>query len=110
MSDGVITVTLVVGFAFIVIAGSRLGAGSHHALAGLFPARGSRDWPTGIQEADAPRFAVRHLDALRPGQPAVIATSGADDASLDAPRAELFDLGSRRLGAKASRASYRQGR
>ena len=64
MSDGVVSLSLVVGFGFILIAGSHLGAGS---LAGLFAARGVRDWPTGVQEGDAPRFAVRHLDGLRPG-------------------------------------------
>jgi hypothetical protein len=98
MPDGAITLTLVVGFAFILIAGSRLGAGSHQALAGLFPARGQRDWPTGVQEGDGPRFAVRHLDALRPGHPVVIATSQPEDGSAGSPRAEVLDLGSRRLG------------
>jgi len=97
MPDAVITLTLVIGFAFILVAGSRLGAGSHHALAGLFPGQGARDWPIGIQEADAPRFVVRHLDALRPGQPVVIATSRPNDGDVDVPRSELFDLGSRRL-------------
>ncbi|MFL5722704.1 MAG: hypothetical protein ACJ78H_04880 [Chloroflexota bacterium] len=110
MSDGVITLTVVIGFAFILVAGSRLGAGSHHALAGLFPARGGRDWPTGVQEEDGPRFVVRHLDGLRRGQPVVIATARPDEGAVDAPPAELFDLGSRRLGASASTPSYRQGR
>ena len=96
MSDGVVSLIVVVGFAFILIAGSHVGAGS---LAGLFAARGVRDWPTGIQEGDAPRFAVRHLDGLRPGQPAVISTSATDEDAVDGPRVELFDLGSRRLGA-----------
>jgi hypothetical protein len=100
MSDGVVPLTLIVGFAFIVIAGSRLGAGSHQALAGLFASAGRRDWPTGIQEPDAPRFAVRHLDGLRPGQPAVIATSRPDDGVGGDPPAELLDLGSRHLGAR----------
>ena len=99
MPDGVVSVTLVVGFGFILIAGSRLGAGSHHALAGLFAQHGVRDWPRGVQETDAPRFAVRHLDALRPGQATLIDTSTADEGAADGCRTELFDLGSRRLGA-----------
>ena len=66
-------------------------------FAGLFPSRGGRDWPTGVQEGDAPRFAVQHLDDLRPGQPAVIATFAISEGDLDGPRTELFDLGSRRL-------------
>ena len=89
MSDGVVYLTLVIGFGFILVAGSRLGAGTPGALAGLFAAHGQRDWPTGIQEGDAPRFAVGHLDNLRPELPVVIETSA---------RGEVVDLGSRRLG------------
>ena len=97
MSDGVVPLTLILGFGFILFAGSRLGAGSHQAFAGLFAARGGRDWPTGIQEGDAPRFAVRHLDGLRPGSPAVITTGVTTIDTDEAPRAELFDLGSRHI-------------
>ncbi|MFL5674362.1 MAG: hypothetical protein ACJ779_05115 [Chloroflexota bacterium] len=97
MSDAVIDITLVAGFAFIVVAGSRLGAGSHHALVGLFGGRGSRDWPTGVQEADAPRFAIGHLDGLRPGQPTLVAVSATEDERPGEPRAELIDLGCRRI-------------
>jgi hypothetical protein len=98
MSDEVVYLTLVAGFGFILVAGSRLGAGSPGALAGLFAPHGQRDWPTGVQEADAPRFAVRHLDDLRPGLPVVIATSTTQvDETPGFPDAEVLDLGSRRL-------------
>ncbi len=56
-----------VGLGFVQIVGSRSGERSSTAFAGLFPAQGRRDWPTGLQESDAPRFDVTHLDALRPG-------------------------------------------
>ena len=100
MSDGVTYLGVVVGFGFILIAGARLGAGSHHSLGGLFAGQRVRDWPTGVQEGDAPRFAVGHLDGLRPGHPVTLETSliRADD-PLDAPRVELIDLGIRRLDA-----------
>ena len=96
MSDGVVLITLIAGFGFILVAGDRLGAGSHHSFSGLFPSRGVADWPTGVQEGDAPRFQVRHLDHLRPGQPVVVSTSVVPD-SFDGPRAELLDLGTRHL-------------
>jgi hypothetical protein len=100
MSDGVVYITLVVGFGFVIVAGARLGAGSHSLLGGLFPASGVRDWPMGVQEADAPRFAVAHLDGLRPDHPVTVdvAPISADD-PVDAPRIEVIDLGFRRLDA-----------
>ena len=58
---------LVVGVGFVLVVGGRIGEGSPTVLAGLFPAHGVRDWPTGVQESDVPRFDVTHLDALRPG-------------------------------------------
>ena len=35
-------------------------------MTGLFPQNDKRDWPHGVQETDVPRFAVEHLDSLRP--------------------------------------------
>jgi hypothetical protein len=100
MSDGVTYLGLVVGFGFILVAGWRLGAGSRDVLAGLFPAHGVRDWPTGVQEGDTPRFAIGHLDGLRP-VPAILRDGS--PARLGEPfdllLPELVDLGSRRLGA-----------
>jgi hypothetical protein len=94
VSDGVTYLALAIGFAFILVAGARLGAGSHHALAGLFPARGVRDWPTGVQEGDAPRFAVFHLDALRPDTPVRLEVGATDDD--EGTRPEMIELASRR--------------
>ena len=59
---------LIGGFAFLLVAGALLGAGTENSLTGLFAQNGRRDWPQGVQETDVPRFAVEHLDALRPGQ------------------------------------------
>jgi len=36
-------------------------------FSGMFAAPGRSDWPSGVQEADAPRFAVDHAASLRPG-------------------------------------------
>jgi hypothetical protein len=98
MSDGVVAITAIAGIGFILVAGAHLGSGSTQAFTGLFAQQGVRDWPMGVQEADAPRFAVAHLDDLRPGQPEMITTSAIDD-DVDGPSAELFDLGSHHLDA-----------
>ena len=57
---------LIAGFVFLFVVGALLGAGTDASLTGLFPQNGERDWPQGVQETDVPRFAVEHLDALRP--------------------------------------------
>ena len=72
MFDGLTVIGLVLGFGFLIVAGARLSAGSHLSLAGLFPAHGVRDWPVGLQEPDAPRFDVAHLDGLRPARTVVL--------------------------------------
>lgn len=59
---------LIAGFAFLFAAGALLGAGSETSLTGLFPQNDRRDWPRRVQETDVPRFAVEHLDALRPAR------------------------------------------
>jgi hypothetical protein len=59
-----------VGFGLVTLAGAWLCEGSALDFSGLFPAQGRSDWPTGVQEGDAPRFAVEHVDALRPIHPA----------------------------------------
>jgi hypothetical protein len=69
MPDGVTYVALFLAFGFVLIAGLRLSPGSPTILGGIFPPHAVRDWPLGVQEPDAPRFAVAHLDGLRPGGP-----------------------------------------
>ena len=87
MSDGLAFVAMIVGFALVIVAGAKLGAGSHTALAGMFATQGARDWPTGVQEADAPRF-----DFAGPSAPLTPA-SPAGDLAVDAlPVPEIEDL------------------
>jgi hypothetical protein len=93
MTDGLTVIWLIIGFGFLVVAGARLGAGSHTSLTGLFPPRGARDWPTGVQEPDAPRFEVSHLDGLRPRREGGIRTSVVDVVPLP----EIVELGARRI-------------
>ena len=65
MLDVTTILWLMAGFSFVIVAGALLGAGSHVSLTGMFPPRGTNDWPRGVQETDVPRFQVEHLDALR---------------------------------------------
>ena len=59
---------LIGGFGFLFAAAALLRAGSDTSLSGLFAHNDRRDWPRGVQEMDVPRFAVEHLDALRPSR------------------------------------------
>ena len=70
MLDITTIVWLIAGFGFLLVVGALLGAGTDSSLSGLFPQNGRRDWPQGVQETDVPRFAVEHLDALRPARAA----------------------------------------
>jgi hypothetical protein len=71
MPDGLAFVSMILGFAFVTVVGAKLGAGSHTALVGLFPTQGARDWPSGVQEADAPRFVIAPpSDRTTPAGPA----------------------------------------
>ena len=65
MADGLTFLSAIVGFGLVIAAGAKLGAGSH-ALSGLFAAQGARDWPTGVQEPDAPHFNLVHSTAVTP--------------------------------------------
>jgi hypothetical protein len=60
---------LLAGFGFLFAAAALAGAGTDPFLTGLFPQNDKHDWPRGVQETDVPRFAVEHLDALRPARP-----------------------------------------
>ncbi len=81
MSDDATFLAFILGFGFILVAGARLGPSTPTLLGGLFPPPAGRDWPTGIQEPDAPRFAVAHLDALRPSVEAPPTTVAVDPVS-----------------------------
>jgi hypothetical protein len=60
---------LLAGFGFLFGAAALAGMGTDPFLTGLFPQNDTRDWPHGVQETDVPRFAVEHLDTLRPLAP-----------------------------------------
>ena len=91
MTDTAIVLTVILGFALIVVGASRLGAGTTLSFQGLWGPSGVRDWPHGVQEGDAPRFAVTHLDDLRPGTQAAIEPIAADEDG-DEPRPEMVEL------------------
>ena len=59
----------------MLVTGALLGAGTESSLVGLFPQSAARDWPHGVQETDVPRFAVEHLDSLRPARSANVEPS-----------------------------------
>jgi hypothetical protein len=63
--DALRIVLVLLGFGAIALAGARLGAGSTEAIIGLFSRADRLGWPRGVQEPDAPRFA---LDRLGPGR------------------------------------------
>lgn len=87
MPDGLTFISVILGFGFVVVAGAKLGAGSHTGLVGLFSTHEARDWPIGVQEADAPRFVF----ARPPTQPARASGTG-DGLAGDAPAAEIEEL------------------
>jgi hypothetical protein len=86
MPDGIVLPVLALGFGFVLIAGSWLTNGSTDLMAGLFASQAVRDWPPGVQEPDAPRFDVAHVDAIRsPATPP-------DDDPIELPEiVEVFD-------------------
>ncbi len=84
MADDLAFISMVIGFASVIVAGAKLGAGSLGSLAGLFPSHGGRDWPIGVQERDAPRFVF----APRPATP----IAGSEHVSPPSPRFATVDL------------------
>jgi hypothetical protein len=56
MVDGPTLFTAILGLGITLFACWMLGVGAPGALSGLFASQGARDWPTGVQEADAPHF------------------------------------------------------
>ncbi len=86
MADDLTLISAIIGFGLVIAAGARLGAGSQ-ALSGLFAAQGARDWPTGVQEPDAPHFTLVHPTGDAPG-----ASNPCDD-PVDVPTwARIEDL------------------
>jgi len=91
--QGLLTMALVAaGFASVIVAGAWLGAGTHQSLAGLFPAQAPRSWPHGVQEPDAPHFALDHAEALRPGTVGAWPVSPFDDDAEPGPVPEIVEL------------------
>ena len=87
MADGPTFISAIVGFGIVIVAGAMLGAGSPNVLTGLFAAQGARDWPTGVQEEDAPHFDFTHH------RDPTAATSTAGQLLADDPSwAEVEDL------------------
>jgi hypothetical protein len=58
---------LIAGVAFLFVAAAVVRSATNDGLDGLFAKSGHGDWPRGVQESDVPRFAIEHLDGLRPG-------------------------------------------
>ena len=77
----------IVGFGLVIVAGARFGAGSLSSLGGLFATHGARDWPTGVQEGDAPRFVF-----TRPAGRTTEASQADDLPADEAPACEIDDL------------------
>jgi hypothetical protein len=69
MLDIITIAWLTAGIGFLLVIRTVLDAAPDASLTG-FPENGVRDWPHGVQEMDVPRFAVEHLDALRPARAA----------------------------------------
>ncbi len=87
MPDGLTFISVIFGFGLVIVAGAKFGAGSLSALGGLFVTHGARDWPTGVQEGDAPRFVFT--------RPAGRPTDGVQAGHLPAdaaPACEINDL------------------
>ncbi len=59
MPDIITVLSLVAGFAFIIVVGAKLGAGSTDSVIGLFRFEAMPPRPHGVQESDLPRFVFR---------------------------------------------------
>ena len=98
MSDPFPILALVACSCLIIVGSLRIGPATSLALSGLWAPQGRSDWPHGVQEMDAPHFAVVHLDALQPGTPMVLggpATDRSDE--TDEPQPEMVELFDRPL-------------
>jgi hypothetical protein len=73
---------------------SATGRGPAVLFSGLFKSEGFAEWPHGVQEPDAPHFAVEHADSLRPRAeigPEAEGMTADIDADLDGEIIELFN-------------------
>ena len=73
-------------------AGPGRGGGPALLFSGMFTAPGRPDWPNGVQEEDAPHFAIDRVLILRPGDEAGDATAAEDEGV-----GEIIELFNRRL-------------
>lgn len=87
MPDGLAFISMIAGFGFVIVAGAKIGAGSHTALVGLFATEGARDWPTGVQEADAPRFVFARSSVVM-----AVTSAAGDIPASDVPLVEVEEL------------------
>lgn len=90
MPDAVVYVATLLGCSLGAIGGAWL-LGTRMWLLGVVTSQGRDSWPRGVQEQDAPHFAVAHADALRPSVPDAITFEDLDtEAGLPTP--ELVEL------------------
>jgi hypothetical protein len=54
-----------VGFGLIAVGIRWLNEARPVDVGALFPVHGRTDWPHGVQEADAPRFRIDHVNRIR---------------------------------------------
>lgn len=64
MSDIFIIAAVIAGFAFVIVAAAKLGAGSHDSLVDMLVSPTMPARPQGVQENDLPRFIFRDTDRL----------------------------------------------
>jgi hypothetical protein len=66
-----VPIAAIAGFGLIIVVVSRLNESRPVDVGGLFPVHGRSEWPRGVQEPDAPRFAIDHADRLGRSEPTV---------------------------------------
>lgn len=61
MIDILTVVSVFAGFAFVIVVGAKLGAGSPDSLSGMFALDPMPARPQGVQEDDLPRFVFHDI-------------------------------------------------
>jgi hypothetical protein len=98
VGDPIPVLALLAACSLILVGSTRVGPATSLTLSGLWAPQGRNDWPRGVQEMDAPQFAVTHLDTLQPGTPIMLGAAATDDAAdRDEPRPEMVELFDRPL-------------